>query len=186
MLLSVVKCINNNLSSIYILIVDYVGFIYIIFFMCGNQKKEKDFFFFLIFFSTGSYSLLHIFISSLFEFYIFWKFENKYAFQTNYLNFLLVAQNFKYYWIGSSLKNASFLKRFFFFWKVKHFDFCCSYFERDGASPARDYPKPWLDFLNSDHQRCAKNKYFYSNKSAFKDNIILFSKRNYFSKTASI
>ena len=36
----------------------------------------------------------------------------------------------------------------------------CSYFDRE--SPARDYPKPWLDFLYHD-QRCAieikKNKY---------------------------
>lgn len=34
---------------------------------------------------------------------------------------------------------------------------CCSYFDRDGGSPARDYPKPWLDFLTSD-QRCDEHQ----------------------------
>ena len=26
--------------------------------------------------------------------------------------------------------------------------------DRDGASPARDYPKPWLDFLNAEGCVC--------------------------------
>ena len=38
-------------------------------------------------------------------------------------------------------------------WVVIKCLFVCSYYgDRDGASPARDYPKPWLDFLYD--QRC--------------------------------
>ena len=40
---------------------------------------------------------------------------------------------------------------------VKTFLICSYYGEgRDGASPTRDYPKPWLDFLYTD-QRCEIN-----------------------------